>query len=185
MLHDLRDSRRPRVRCALGAIPPEQVLRPALLAPGCTASSAEQEKMALQNPINDQPRLLCPNTCVKRSKTLPSAVRAQPGLCVLGSIMALNWQCKQWASVFVPRRQQCSGAMTRVSMQKKKKKKKEQSLTFQQKSLWRILYLSLKDLVIPHPDGCSNLPTRQATGPLWGLCERWRWLAVECQQCCD
>lgn len=46
----------------------------------------------------------------------------------------------------------------------KKKKKKEHSLTFQRKSLWRILYFSLKDLVVHGPDGCSNdlLPRRSA-----------------------
>lgn len=52
---------------------------------------------------------------------------------MLGSILAPNWQCKQWASVSVPRRQRHSGEMTRVSMYKKKKKK-EQSFTSQQKN---------------------------------------------------
>lgn len=52
---------------------------------------------------------------------------------MLGSILAPNWQCRQWASVSVPRRQRHSGEMTRVSMYKKKKKK-EQSFMSQQKN---------------------------------------------------
>lgn len=72
---------------------------------------------------------------------------------MLGSILAPNWQCQQWASVSVPRRQRHSGEMTRVSMYKKKRSR---ALRPSKKILWRLLYLPLKDLIICQPNGCSS-----------------------------
>lgn len=73
----------------------------------CTAGWLSRRRWLLRTPQTTSPAFLSRDSC-QRPKMLPSAVRAQPGLCVSGSAVAPNWQCKQWASVFVPRRQQRS-----------------------------------------------------------------------------
>lgn len=120
---------------------------------------AEQEQGSLHT-SRVQLRLLCPKIYVERS------TGTQAGLCALVSDMAPNWQPAQWASVFVPRRQHRSAAMTHVLMFFFFfLSNKAPDLTFLQSSLWRILHLSWKDLAMHCPRGCGDsLP------PLEGCC---------------
>lgn len=112
---------------------------------------AEQEKRSLHT-LRDQLRLLCPKLYVERS------TGTQAGLCALVSNMVPNWQPAQWASVFVPRRQHRSAATTHVLMFFFFfLSNKAPDLTFLQSSLWRILHLSRKDLVMRCPRGCVTL----------------------------